>query len=216
MERRKKPVVTITLIAINVIIFIFTDLIFYQENGTLVYYLANNPVFTMEEHEYWRFLTSMFFHFDIEHLMYNMLMLGYVGYILEYDYGKVRYLFLYFFTGIIADITSNLYNSLWTKELTVMSAGASGAIFGLEGALIANAVICGGQEGTSIKRRDVPILLVFTLAVGFFETGVDHAAHIGGFLAGTLLGGLFTFIKMLRRKNKKNPWNTDGFFGGDQ
>lgn len=208
----KLPVVTMVLVLLNAAVFFVCDLFLYRYLNQTVFYLAMNPALILENKQYWRLFTSMFYHFGIEHLMSNMLMLYYVGAMLERTIGKVRYLILYFISGIVADFASILYNSVIVKENaeTVFAAGASGAISGLFGALVVLTLCC-YKRVTLLRKKDVPVFLFFTLFVGFFEKGVDHAAHLGGFAAGCVLGALFSVY--LKRKNPQNVWDD---FGGNR
>ncbi len=193
-QNRNIPLITIILAAVNIAVFLLTDLVFFRRQGTITYYAALNPVLVLKGKEYWRLFTAMFYHFDIEHVMYNMLMLYYIGAILEPIFGRLRFLILYFVSGLLADAASIIYNSLITGGEGVFCAGASGAVFGLLGAFVIAVLWCRNRI-SFVKRRDLPVLVFFVLFAGLFETGVDHAAHFGGFLAGVLLGAVFLWRK---------------------
>jgi len=192
-EDNKKPYITIVLVAINAIVFIFSDLIFYRYTDQISAKLAMNPIRILEYKEYWRLLTAMFYHFGIEHIMSNMLMLVYFGSMLEQKLGKPRFLLLYFISGLVADFVSIFYNSVIVKEnaYTVLAAGASGAISGLFGAVAALVLFCYGKI-TIMRKKDLPVFLFFALFVGFFDSGVDNFAHLGGFVAGAIFGCLYS------------------------
>lgn len=208
----KLPVVTLGLVLLNVLIFVVSDLFLYRKLDQITYYLAGNPDLIMNEGQYWRLFTAMFYHFGIEHLMGNMLMLCYIGIMLERAIGKGRYLFLYFLSGLVADFASILYNSIIVRENAskIFFAGASGAIFGLLGAVVALTLCC-YRKVTLMRKKDVPVFLFFTLFVGILEQGVDHAAHLGGFLAGAVLG--VAFSAHLKRKEAQERQE---YFGGDR
>ena len=98
MERgkiTKLPLATIAIVAVNIILFLVFDLFFYRKQEEIVYYMALNPVLVVEGKEYWRLITSMFYHFGIDHLMCNMMMLYVIGRMLEPFFGRIRFLFLY-------------------------------------------------------------------------------------------------------------------------
>jgi rhomboid protease GluP len=150
--------------------------------------------FVMKEKEYYRVLTSMFMHSDFGHLFNNMLVLLFVGDNLERAAGKYKYLFIYFGTGILAGITSISYN-MWKEngqyliDNTVFSIGASGAIFGVVGAMLYIVAINRGRL-EDISTRQMVLFVVFSLYGGITNTQIDQAAHVGGFLAGILLAAI--------------------------
>lgn len=150
--------------------------------------------YVIREKEYYRVLTSMFMHSDLEHLFNNMLVLLFVGDNLERAAGKLKYLFLYFGTGIIAGITSISYN-MWREGgqyqigHSTFSIGASGAIFGVVGAMLFIVAINRGRL-EDISTRQMILFAVFSLYGGVVNTQIDMAAHVGGFLAGIILSAI--------------------------
>lgn len=135
----------------------------------------------------WRLLTYMFLHFGAVHLVFNMWALWDAGRLVERLYGNATFLGIYVFAGICAGLASYGWNTP-----RVVSAGASGAIFGVYGALLAFVVL---------RKRTVPrevlgsigasaaVFVAFSLFVGALLTGIDNAAHLGG-LAGGFAAGL--------------------------
>ena len=120
--------ITISLIIINVIIFFimsFTGATSSAEG--MIQYGAVYPVLIKEGGEYWRFFTATLMHFDFEHLLNNMVMLGVSGQILERALGKTKYLVLYFLAGIGGCLLS--YLEMIYSESYAIAAGASGSIF---------------------------------------------------------------------------------------
>lgn len=160
-----------------------------MSRGALNWYLVN------KEGEYYRLLTSMFMHADVGHLFNNMLVLFFIGDNLERATGKVKYLFLYFGTGIIAGITSISYNMI--KDTSVFSIGASGAIFGVVGAMLYVLILNRGRL-ENISSRQMILFTIFGLYGGIANAGIDEAAHIGGFVAGLLFA-----IILYRRPQRK-------------
>lgn len=185
MKRNQKAVVTTTLIGINAVVFIILmvlgkteDTMFILEHGAMY------EPYIIESHEYYRLVTSMFLHFGIDHLINNMVMLGALGWNLELETGKIRFLLIYFISGIGGNICSLLFNQL--KGVAVVSAGASGAIFGLMGALVCAAIQRRGYVGR-LNRRGLIFMVVLSLYFGLTGSGIDNAAHIGGLVCGFLL-----------------------------
>lgn len=177
-----------TIIVINIILFILiqnTHIFGETENalngGALSWYSV------VKEREYYRVITSMFLHSSFSHLANNLLVLFFVGDNLERAAGKIRYILIYFGSGIIAGISSIVYN-MRNDELNIytLSVGASGAIFGIVGAMVYILIINKGHlEDISIVQ--IVLFAVFSLYGGFTSVNVDNAGHIGGFVAGLIL-----------------------------
>ncbi len=147
--------------------------------------------------QYWRIFTAMFLHFDFQHLAGNMLTLFVIGIILENGLGHIRTALIYLLSGAGANLISHLWNV--THGETVLSAGASGAVFGLMGALIFASLFARDRVG-ALSVRQIVILLILSLYHGV-ETAVDDAAHFSGIVLGFLLCG----ITLLFRKQKERP-----------
>lgn len=138
----------------------------------------------IREGEWYRLLTHLFLHGDIWHLGNNMLILFCLGNALEHYVGKISYVTIYFFSGILAGLGSVVYNTSNT-----VSVGASGAVFGVVGAMVWLFIRNQGR----LKGFTGPRIVVFVLMsvyAGFVDQGVDNAAHIAGLLAGFLLAVL--------------------------
>ncbi len=177
--KMKKPIITYILIALNVLCFLC---MYIFGNGstdalTLLRFGANYaPLVKLGE--VWRLVTSIFLHVGILHLLCNMYSLYIVGSQLESFFGKTKFLCIYILSGIIG----NLFSILFTNGLTV---GASGAIFGLFGALLYFGYHYRIYLGTVIKSQIIP-LIILNLFIGFASHGIDNAAHIGGLIGGAL------------------------------
>lgn len=189
------------MVLINIIVFIWlesmgstTDPYFMQDHGALSWTLVKI------HGEFYRFFTCMFIHFGAQHLISNMFVLFVLGDNLERAVGKVKYLIIYLGTGLISSVVSCIYHII--KNENVLSGGASGAIFGVVGALIY--VLWrnnGWLEHLSIYR--LGFFAVYIFYTGFSSTGIDNAAHVGGFFAGLIMG----FI--LYRPKKDSVVETD-------
>lgn len=207
METEKKanlPLITVVLAGINIVLFLVVDLFLFRRQSEIAYFMALNPVLVMQG-EYWRLFTSMFYHFGIDHLVYNMLMLFVLGSMLEPFFGKVRYGVLYFVSGLAAGGASILYNGFLRGEegMYVLCAGASGAVYGLIGAYVALFLVQ-RKSLTGPEKNRLIFAVAFLLFGSIFDTGVGHDAHFGGFVAGLLLGSLYC----VQKKRKRNDhWN---------
>lgn len=193
MRQKPEAICTVALIVINVaVFFILTmfgdteDAVFMQQHGAM--YEPN----IIEGHEYYRIFTCLFLHFGITHLLNNMVLLGALGWNLELEIGKVRFVIIYFASGIIGNIVSLFYDL--TLEQPAVSAGASGAIFGLMGALLYVVIANRGRLGR-LSGRGMLVMVILSLYFGLTSTGVDNLAHIGGLVSGFLLA-----VLLYRRK----------------
>ena len=137
--------------------------------------------------QWWRLFTSMFLHFDVLHLGLNMWVLWKVGRLVERLVGSAAFAMLYIAAGLLGSVASLAWNP------SVISAGASGAVFGVVGALFAfvathRAVV--PAELFRSLRGSLVGFLGYNLLFGLLIPGVDMAAHIGGLVAGAASGML--------------------------
>ena len=185
---KKLPICTIAIAAANVLIFLglsfmrmTEDSAFMMEHGAMyVPYLMNGE-------RYYTLITSMFLHFGFSHLTNNMVMLLVIGYSLEPEIGKIRFLLIYLGSGLMGNLVSAWFDV--SQGSYAVSAGASGAIFGIVGALLYVAIRNHGRVG-EISTRGLVLMAGLSLYYGFTAQGVDNAAHIGGLVSGFLLAVL--------------------------
>lgn len=192
----KLPILTVLLVITNVLVYAYVE-----QNGSshdtdfMLQMGAVTEPLVLGQHEYYRLVTHFFLHFGMEHLLNNMVSLLVLGYALEKVLGGVRYMVLYFLSGILAGLTSIVYNVSVGEGYTV-SCGASGAIYGLMGALLLLLVM--GNRGR--RTLEVPRYLLFiglSLYSGFQDPMIDNAAHIGGFAAGLIICLIMTRTKRM-------------------
>lgn len=150
--------------------------------------------------EWWRLATSVFLHFGWAHLFNNMLVLLYLGGLAEHCLGKWRFLGVYLISGIGANIVS-VWWYVHQDELLVATAGASGAIFGIAGLLLAIILLSKGRF-QKITLRQLILMMFFTLYHGFAESGVNNCAHIAGGVIGFVCG-IFIVLSMRRKAAKR-------------
>ncbi len=182
----KKPMATEILMGINIGIFLlmFISSIFnFNLYNVFTYYGANSYVLIQNEGVVglYRLITSMFLHSDLFHIFFNMYALFIVGTQVERYYGKKKFLIIYFVSGIVGSLFSNVFMASSTISL-----GASGAIFGLFGALAYFAYNYRAMLGGFLRSQIIPIILI-NLSLGLFISGIDVSAHIGGLIAGILV-----------------------------
>jgi len=156
----------------------------------LVHFGANYGPFTLSG-AWWRLLTYMFLHGGFFHIAMNMWCLWNLGTLCESLYGRWTYAAVYLITGVAGGLASLAWNP------AVLSVGASGAIFGLAGALIASFYL--GEfslSGISIKGTMSSLLFFagFNLFFGSLFPGIDNACHVGGLISGLILGALIARV----------------------
>lgn len=176
---KKMPWVTILFILANVFCFLYP--IFTWQYDAWIEKGMSSRRYVFEMGQYYRLFTSMFLHGGIDHLFNNMLVLLVLGMNLEPVLGKMRYILIYISSGILGGILSCLLSDGVTG-----SVGASGAIFGLSGAMLA-LVIFYRKQVPQLSVRRVVLMCISSLYGGFISIGVDNAAHIGGLLSGFVL-----------------------------
>ena len=186
LQKKNWPFVTIALIAANVIWFIVlaaggdvTDPSYMVAHG------ASYSPLIFEQFQYWRLFTNIFMHFGISHLVGNMIYLGVFGYSIERAMGHIRYLLLYLLAGFGSSVVSAAY--YMATDANTVSAGASGAIYGLIGATIYLMVKKRGRMRSSVLWLRIGIILIFLFYSNFINTGVDAVAHAAGFVFGIIL-----------------------------
>ena len=185
---RRTPV-TVALVAANVLVFalmVARGAGFWHGSSAVQLAWGANFGPATQDGEWWRLFTAMFLHFGVVHLALNVWALWDAGRLVERLFGSWRFALLYVGAGLAGNLVS-----LVVQGDRAVSGGASGAIFGVFGALL----VCLARERHAIERREFRWLFggaaVFTaasLALGFIVTGIDNAAHVGGFVAGALLG----------------------------
>ena len=184
------PWCSAVLTAVNIVVFLacqFYGSILYPEGAFSILYLIRNG-------EYYRLVTAMFLHADISHLANNMILLYFGGEIVEKTVGRIRYLILFFLSGICGNLFSAVYE-LSTGSF-YESIGASGAVFGLVGGLFYLVLAKKGRAaGMSVQR--MVLMIALSLYSGFQSVMVNTAAHLGGLLGGFLLAFLLCHVGRL-------------------
>lgn len=180
-EMASLPRVTYALIAINVVAF-------FTEQGQFSLFSGNVYGKVFEEgvlyrggigvsHQYWRLVTAGFLHESILHIAFNMYLLYLLGLMLEPAIGSVRFAAVYF-TALLAGSFGAL---LATAAPTL---GASGAVFGLMGAMVVEL----RARRLSVLESGIGGLIVFNLIFSFSIAGISVGAHVGGLIGGALAG----------------------------
>lgn len=189
----KKPIITVSLIIINVIVFILMYIFGKgsQDAFTLIKFGAFQKDLILGG-EYYRLITSAFLHIGIFHLLFNCYALYVIGRQLESFLGKIKFLIIYLVSALCGSLMSMIFP-------ISISAGASGAIFGLLGSLLYFGYNYRVYLGTVLKSQIIPLILI-NLIFGFMVSGINNAAHIGGLIGGILI----TMSLGIKYKSKKS------------
>ena len=208
--KKRIPYITYGLILINVIVFVAMYLFGQGSNDvyTLVRFGANSP-YLIQSGEYYRLLTSAFLHIGIFHLIVNMYSLYIIGSQLESFLGKGKYLFVYLFSAI----AGNLLSCALAAGSNTISAGASGAIFGLLGSLLYFGYHYRIYLGNVLRSQIIPIILL-NLLISFMLPGIDWAAHVGGLVGGALITMALGVKYKSESTEKVNGWILTFIFTG--
>ncbi len=159
---------------------------------------ASHPYGIFVKHEWWRLVTAMFLHGGLIHIGFNMMNLMQIGPALEELYGSARYLFLYVVTGALGFLASALTGHF--------SIGASGALLGLIGAMLAVTTKRGGSFMRELRSRLITSVAIL-FVIGFMGfLGMDNAAHIGGFAVGFGLGKIFVDRQPMNSREKQRAY----------
>lgn len=179
-----RPVMTYVLLGLIVVVFV-ADVVLTQVTGyRVVFALGAQSNELIAAGQYWRLITPIFLHASLTHLAFNAYALFVLGRDTEATYGSVWFTVIYFLAGIAG---SAAWYVLGTTDPSV---GASGAIFGLIGAEAAFFVLNRRLFGAYARQRlgNVAVLLVINLVFGFTSPNINNLAHLGGLIAGFLLG----------------------------
>ena len=171
------PIVTIFL-ALNIGIFLITLL---PVIGDQLLYAGMGINFLITKGEWWRFLTPMFLHAGIMHILFNMFCLFIFGPELEKVTGKMRFFTIYMLAGIFGNVAT-----YFLKDPTYMHVGASGAIFGIFGAF--GALIYYTKKALPELRQTILPIIVISLIMTFIQPNINVTAHIAGLIVGFLIG----------------------------
>ena len=161
---------------------------------------GGNNLLLVQSGEIWRIISAAFLHVSLIHLLVNMYSLVIIGTQVETFIGKLKFLFIYLISAIVGSLLSLIFN-----EVNIVSVGASGAIFGLMGALLYFGYHYRLYLSEAIKNQIIPVI-VLNLILGFMVSGVDNAAHIGGLIGGYLASMAIGIENKSKLRDKVNGW----------
>ncbi len=199
--KRRKPVITAMLIGINVLIFFLME---FQGGASkasvMIRWGASYYPLVVGRGEYYRLLFACFLHFNMTHLMSNMIALGVIGYRLEKIFGHIHFFILYLLCGMGSSAISLVANH--RQGVDYLSAGASGAIFGIVGALAMVLLLSHGSiDGVGAKQMGIAV--IFLLLSGAQDSSIDQWSHGGGLVLGAILSFLIFSLRLYLAKWKK-------------
>ena len=182
-KRDKYMMLTNILIAVNLLVFLISAWIskniFNIDIYTLIIMGAKvNSL--IDKGQVWRLITCAFLHGGLIHIFFNMYALKILGPEIEYVYGKVKYLVIYLLSAIAASIFSYIFGP------QSVSVGASGAIFGLFGAMLIFGIKHRKQMGKAYMMNILQVIFV-NVIIGISSSNIDNAAHFGGLIVGALI-----------------------------
>lgn len=185
-----KPLFTYVFLAIQILIFLLMEAAGGSTTSANLIRFGAKVNSLILEGEWWRLITPIFIHIGLLHLVMNSIALYFLGVFVERIFGNLRFIFIYLIAGVSGTIASLLFSPN-------ISAGASGAIMGLFGALL--------YFGTVYPKLffrtmglNIIIVLGINLAFGFTFSGIDNAGHIGGLIGGFIATAMVHFPKKKR------------------
>lgn len=188
----KKPYITIGLLVVIVLVYLYG----LFTNADMLVYNFGIQQFFVREGEIYRLLTGTFIHIDLIHLLCNCYALFMIGSMVEGYFGRKKYPIIY----LVSAITGSLLSVAMSSSFSI---GASGAIFGLLGALLYFGYHYRVYFGSVILGRIIPVIIV-NLAIGFMISGIDNFAHIGGLIGGFLISKALGINSKDKKSDKIN------------
>lgn len=193
----------VNLLLIGIMIVLYVAEVIVSRNTTistqtLYNFGANLAPTVLFNHQWWRLFTAGLLHVSFFHIVFNLIVMYWIGRLLERALGSVRYLILFIF----ANILGNLF-TLALGDLRTISAGASGAIYGMFGSLIVLGILAHWRGFWGEQAKTIGLLVIVSLVGNLFSTGIDLWAHIGGIIAGAALTPLLLKNQALQASNQR-------------
>lgn len=189
------PILTYVLIALNIFVYVCERFVFIRTGSPALILWGSKINELIVQGEYWRFLTPIFLHGGFLHVAVNAYSLYAVGPDVEKMFGRVKFIIIYLVAGILGNVASFVF-------CPSVSVGASGAIFGLLGALLYLGIKY-KEVISSSYVTNIVTMIVINLAYGFIHPGIDNYAHMGGLIGGYLSAfcvGLGSYDKFSKNK----------------
>lgn len=184
------PIICIVLIVVNAVIYLL-EIVVPSVGAWMKMQGCFGVMYLIYDDDWYRLLTSAFLHADVEHLVNNLVLLYFSGEIVERSLGRFRFVLLYLSAAVCGNLLSAAYE-LSTGSF-YDSIGASGAVFGLTGALLFLVIIRRGSA-SQITLQRMLISLALSFYAGFSNSSVNNAAHLGGLVTGFILAFILNMI----------------------
>ena len=183
-----QPYATYALLAANVGVWLLTELAGGSQDRDVLLRFGAMTGLNVASGEYWRLLSATLLHSGLMHLLFNSFGLFIFGQQIEGIYGRGRFLLIYLLAGLAGSVASYALNISLSENS--MSVGASGAVFGLVGAMVAFFARHRDRLGEMGRQSLTGLLFIagINLVIGLVSPGVDNFAHGGGFAGGFLIG----------------------------
>lgn len=191
---KKKLVITYLIMLICILMYVLVTFMGASNKAYLL--LGANLKVLVKSGQVYRLITYAFLHGGLVHLITNMYSLYIIGSQIENNYGKLKFIFIY----LVSALTGGLLSALFNNNISI---GASGAIFGLLGALVYFGFHFRLYLSDALKTRIIPVILI-NLLIGFMVTGIDNACHIGGLIGGYLAAMAVGIPEVENKKDKTN------------
>lgn len=185
-KEEKKSIITITLISVNILMYIITAILsgdIIDSDIRALIFLGAKVNELISAGEYYRLITAMFLHGGLMHLLLNMYALNTLGPFVEKIYGSAKYIIIYFAAGIV----SSLFSYRFSEGVSI---GASGAIFGLLGAALIFSLKMRDRIGKGMIKNIISVIGI-NIFIGISVPNIDNLAHLGGLIGGALVSLIF-------------------------
>lgn len=196
-SRKYFPVITVILVIINIAVHVWLSVGGSTEDAD---YMLEHGALSIHEvvelGQYYRIITHFFMHFGLEHLVSNMFMLGVMGYYLEGTINSFKFVIIYMVSGLMAGLAT--LTGYFYADHVYVSAGASGAIFGISGAIVVWLLMTKKKSSVKTGYDQIFLFVFFTIYSGFRDTGVNNVAHCTGFVTGAVIMAVMVLLHDIR------------------
>ncbi|MDZ7835864.1 MAG: rhomboid family intramembrane serine protease [Alkalibacterium sp.] len=173
----KEPYIAYGILALTGLMFLLQEVLGGSTNQWVLVQLGAKVNELIVLGDWWRLITPMFLHIGLTHILFNALIVYFLGIQLETIFGHWRFLALYFLSGVAGNAMSFALNPS-------VSAGASTAIFGLFGSTLVLVKLFPGHPQIKAMAKNFTLLIVLNLVFGLFSPNIDMAGHVGGLVGG--------------------------------
>lgn len=181
---KNQPFITYALLGIQIIVFLIGVVL---PSLNIEFWGSMSRQLVVYFQQYWRFVTPIFIHFGLEHIVFNSIVLLFMGRQIEMLYGHLRYAAIYLLGGIMGNLFSFAMNGMST-----FSAGSSTSIMGLFGAFLIFGWHFRSNPAVGIMMRNFSLFVIMTFASSLIMPSVSFSGHLGGLIGGTLVAAVLT------------------------